>query len=264
MRCDISLLISETEMELLQNQFRIDKSLLYYLPFLVDEIDVATVSNWPTFEVRRDFAFIGNFLHEPNWDAVQYLKTNIWPLIRKSLPEVSMKIYGAYASQKVLQLHKPDEKFLVLGRAENAESVIRSAKVVLAPVRFGAGAKGKLIEAMQCGTPSVTTSIGAESMHGDLQWNGIIADDTEAIANAAIQLYQNENLWKQSQQNGIDIVNRRYSKILFETDFVNHLSAVQENLEQHRQANFFGAILLHHTAASTKYMSRWIEAKNKK
>jgi glycosyltransferase involved in cell wall biosynthesis len=197
LRCDISLLISEVEMELLQKHYKIDRSLLYYLPFLVDGIDQDTIQSWLPFKDRKDFIFIGNFLHEPNWNAVQYLKESIWPLIRKELPEASMQIYGAYPSQKVLQLHNPKERFLVLGRAKNAFEVVSKARVVLAPLRFGAGAKGKLIEAMQCGTPSVTTTIGAESMNGDLAWNGLIADDPKAIAKAAVDLYQDENLWHQ-------------------------------------------------------------------
>ncbi|MBL0013883.1 MAG: glycosyltransferase family 4 protein [Flavobacterium sp.] len=264
LRCDISLLISEMEVELLQKHFKIDQSLLYYLPFLVDAIDQETIQSWLSFEERKDFIFIGNFLHEPNWNAVQYLKEAIWPLIRKELPEASMQIYGAYPSQKVLQLHNPKERFLVLGRAKNAFEVVSKARIVLAPLRFGAGAKGKLIEAMQCGTPSVTTSIGAESMHGNLAWSGSIADDPEAIAKAAVVLYQNQISWKQAQQNGVVIVNERYERSFFEIDFMAHLASLQNNLAPHRNANFMGAILLHHTTASTKYMSRWIEEKNKK
>jgi glycosyltransferase involved in cell wall biosynthesis len=263
LRCDLSLLISEIEMDLLQKQYKIDQRLLYYLPFLVEIIDANTTATWPKYEDRSDFVFIGNFLHEPNWNAVQFLKESIWPLIRKKLPEVSLKIYGAYPSQKVLQLHQPKEKFLVLGRAADAAEVVSKAKVVLAPIRFGAGAKGKLIEAMQCGTPSVTTTIGAESMQGDLPWNGLISGDVEGIAKASIQLYQDEKLWHESQQNGIAIVNQRYAKSLFEEDFITHLLQLQKHLKAHRLENFIGAILMHHTTASTKYMSKWIEAKNK-
>jgi O-antigen biosynthesis protein len=264
LRCDISILISEIEMDLLQNQFKIDKNLLYYLPFLVDEIDEKTTQNWLLFEERKDFIFIGNFLHEPNWNAVQYIKETIWPLIHKELPEASMQIYGAYPSQKVLQLHNPKDRFLVLGRAENAAEVVSKARVVLAPIRFGAGAKGKLVEAMQCGTPSITTTVGAESMQGNLPWNGIIADNPEEIAKAAIEFYNNKTLWQQAQQNGKEIVNQRYSISLFENDFCNHIIAVQHNLKKHRDENFMGAILMHHTLSSTKYMSKWIEEKNKK
>jgi glycosyltransferase involved in cell wall biosynthesis len=263
LRCDISLLISEVEMELLQKHYKIDRSLLYYLPFLLDAIDQETIQSWTSFEDRKDFIFIGNFLHEPNWNAVQYLKESIWPLIRKELPEASMQIYGAYPSQKVLQLHNSKERFLVFGRAKNAFEVVSKAKVVLAPLRFGAGAKGKLIEAMQCGTPSVTTAVGAESMNGDLAWSGNIADDPAAIAKAAIVLYQDQNLWQQAQQNGAVIVNQRYERSLFESDFMKWILSIKGSLKQHRNANFMGAILLHHTTASTKYMSRWIEAKNK-
>jgi len=263
LRCDISLLISEIEMEILETQYKIDPKLLYYLPFLVDEIDEKTTNLWPTFEGRKDFVFIGNFLHEPNWNAVQYLKETLWPLLRKELPEAKLQIYGAYASQKVLQLHQPKERFLIKGRAENAYDVVSKARVVVAPIRFGAGAKGKLIEAMQCGTPSVTTVIGAESMQGALPWNGVISDDIETIVASAVALYQNQELWEEAQQRGIAIVNERYSKTLFEAAFIKHIVEIQQQLKQHRLANFMGAILLHHTTASTKYMSRWIEAKNK-
>lgn len=263
LRSDISLLISESEIDLLQNQFKIDPQLLQYLPFLVDSIDANAASQWPTFEDRKDFIFIGNFLHEPNWDAVQYLKTDIWPLIRKQLPEASMRIFGAYPSQKVLQLHKPEEKFLIMGRAENAIELVKNARVVLAPMRFGAGAKTKLLEAMQCGTPSVTTSIGAESMQGNLAWNGIIADEIPEIVTAAVKLYTDADSWKRAQQNGVVIVNARYSKALFVQDFIYRILETQAHLKKHRSDNFFGAMLQHHTLASTRYMSKWIEEKNK-
>ena len=116
---------------------------------------------------------------------------------------------------------------------------------------------------MQCGTPSVTTTIGAESMNGDLAWSGTIADDSAVIAKAAEELYQDQISWKKAQQNGVVIVNERYEKSLFESDFISRILSIQKSLAPHRNANFMGAILLHHTTASTKYMSRWIEAKNR-
>lgn len=264
LRCDLSLMISEVEMDLLKNQFKIDEKLLYYLPFLVDEINDKTINSWPKFKERKDFVFIGNFLHEPNWNTVQFLKETIWPMIRKQLPEVSMKIYGAYPSQKVQQLHNAKERFLILGRAEDAEKVVKNARIVLAPIRFGAGAKGKLIEAMQCGTPSVTTTIGAEAMQGNLPWNGCIADDIQHICEASIKHYQDENLWKMAQQNGIKIVNERYAKSLFEDDFIDFILKLQKNIKKQRNDNFVGSLLMHHTLNSTKYMSKWIEEKNRK
>jgi glycosyltransferase involved in cell wall biosynthesis len=262
LRSDISIMISEFEIEVLQSVFKIDKKLLYYLPLLLDPINDSTIQNLPLFEDRKDFIFIGNFLHEPNWNAVQYLKETIWPLIKKQLPEVALQIYGAYPSQKVLQLHKPADGFNIMGRADDAQEVVRKARVVLAPLRFGAGIKGKLIESMQCGTPSVTTIIGAESMHGDLPWNGFIADDAQIFANKAVELYQDEKLWQKAQENGFEIIEKRFLKSLFEGDFMKHILEIQTHLKQHRLNNFVGALLQHHTMTSTKYMSRWIEAKN--
>ena len=263
LRCDLSVMISEFEMELLTSEFKIDKALLYYLPFLLEPIPVSAFEKVPSFKERKDFVFIGNFLHEPNWNAVQYLKETIWPLIREQLPQAVLNIYGAYPSQKVLQLHLPKEGFLIKGRALKAQEVISNARIVLAPLRFGAGVKGKLIEAMQCGTPSVTTAIGAESMHNILPWNGFITDDPQSFANEAVQLYNDKKRWLTAQNSGLAIINQRYSKALFAEDFKKQILFLQANLQQHRLTNFMGAMLQHHTMNSTKYMSRWIEAKNK-
>jgi glycosyltransferase involved in cell wall biosynthesis len=263
-RCDVSLMISDYEIELLQSIFKIDKKLLYYLPLLLEPIEDSTIQKLPSFEERHHFVFIGNFLHEPNWNAVQYLKGTIWPLIRKQMPDSILQIYGAYPSQKVLQLHQPKEGFHIMGRANDAQEVVRNARVVLASLRFGAGIKGKLLEAMQCGTPSVTTTIGAESMSGDLPWNGFIADDAEVFADKAVELYQDKNIWLKAQENGFEIMEKRYLKSLFESDFVEHILKVQTDLKPHRLHNFMGALLQHHTLTSTKYMSRWIEEKNRK
>jgi glycosyltransferase involved in cell wall biosynthesis len=260
LRSDVSLMVSEYEMEVLQTVFKINPSLLYYLPLLVESVDL----NPLPFGERQHFVFIGNFLHEPNWNSVQYLNETIWPLIRKQLPTAVLDIYGAYPTQKVFQLHNDKQGFVIKGRAESAKEVISNARVVLAPLRFGAGIKGKLLDAMEYGTPSVTTSIGAESMRADLDWNGSIEDDPQQFANATVQLYQDEISWKQSQQNGFEILKKRYLRDLFEDEFADKLSFLKSNLDKHRKNNFLGQMLYHHSMQSTKYMSRWIEEKNKK
>jgi len=123
--------------------------------------------------------------------------------------------------------------------------------------------KGKLVEAMQCGTPSVTTPIGAEGLSGSLNWSGIIADQPADFANAAVKLYTDISRWKNAQQQGIKIINQRFNKSRFSGKITEHVYELMQNLQDHRLKNFTGRMLRHHSMNSTKYMSRWIEAKNK-
>ncbi|MCW2117832.1 glycosyltransferase [Flavobacterium sp. 7A] len=261
LRCDLSLIISKFEMYVLESVFKVDEKLLFYLPFL---LDTNAISNFVPFDQRKNYVFIGNFLHEPNWNAVQYLKETIWPLIKQQQSDAELHIYGAYPSQKVLQLHNPKQRFHVQGRAVDAQKIISEARVLVAPLRFGAGLKGKLVESMQYGTPTVTTAIGAEAMHEDLPWNGFVENDVDLFAQKMVELYNNEKLWLQSQQYGVEIITQCYDKSLFESQFKTQISNLLVNLFQHRKTNFFGNLLQHHSFNSTKYMSRWIEEKNKK
>ena len=116
---------------------------------------------------------------------------------------------------------------------------------------------------MQTGTPSITTKIGAEGMHQDLKWNGTIAESVTDIAQAAIHLYTNKIAWQEAQQNGIQIINGLYNRTTHEENFAVIIDNLKNTLEQHRATNFIGSMLVHHSLASTKYMSKWIEEKNK-
>ncbi|MGB6153364.1 MAG: glycosyltransferase [Pricia sp.] len=293
-RCDVSLIISSYEMQLLTETLKINQGLLLYLPFMLENLDERSVKSWPSFESRKDFVCIGNGKHAPNIDAIIWLKQEIWPLIRKALPDANLTIYGAYLPERILQMDNTEEGFRVMGWAESADQVLKKARVGLAPLRFGAGIKGKLIDAMQAGTPTVTTSIGAEGMCSsasimdiltgyantktktwgsesadgfddkilDFPWNGLIADTAEDFADAAISLYQNEQEWTQAQQNATPIINKLYDKRLLERKLDAAITAIQDKLKMHRTRNFIGAMLSHHTLTSTKYMAKWIEAKN--
>ncbi len=263
-RCDLSLLISEFEMELLQKQVKIDERILHYLPFLEESFSEEKIMAFPSFEERSGFMTIGNLLHAPNVDSVKFLKKEIWPLIRKQIPNAILTVYGNYATQQIQEFHNENEGFLIKGWAENLEEVMCSSKVCLAPLRFGAGLKGKLLDAMKFGTPSVTTTIGAEGMHGELSFSGIVSDKVESFAKAAVQLYTSEEKWLQAQQNGFQIFKSRFQKSDFKKSFSLKISELKENLHQHRNSNFIGQILQHHSLKSTQFMSKWIEEKNKK
>ncbi len=259
-RCDLSLIISSYEMGLLTNTLKIDKGLLLLLPFMVEALTEAP--NWFEYEERTDFIFIGGGKHAPNVDALNYLKNTIWPLIRQQLPNAKLQIYGAYLPQQVLEMHKPSEGLLVQGRVEAVQSVMQQAKVCLAPLRFGAGIKGKLVDAMRYGTPSVTTKIGAEGMHGILEWNGAIEDDPQAFATAAVKIYTNPIQWERAQTQGKTLINTLYAKNSLAKIFRVTIENLHKTLPAHRRQNFIGSLLQQQSMAATKFMGKWIEEKN--
>ena len=262
-RCDLTLIISHYEMDLLQNQFNISKSLLVYTPFLLESISKEILKSYPSFSERKDFISVGNFLHEPNWNAVLTLKKYIWPKIKKQLPKANLLIYGGYVSEKVNQLHNEKEGFLIKGWIENIEQAYTKARVCLAPLQFGAGLKGKLIDSMQYGTPNITTTIGAEGMQQNLPWNGFIEDNFDVFAQKSVDLYENEQKWNDFQKNGIELINLNFNKVTHEKVLIEIIEILEAKLQQHRTLNFTGKILQHNTLKSTKYMSKWIEEKNK-
>lgn len=262
-RSDLSLIISEYEMNLLENDLKVDKSLLAYVPFIENKLKEEQIKNLPRFSERHHFITIGNFLHAPNYQSVLYLKETIWPLIREQLPKTELHIYGAYASQKVTQLHNAKEGFIIKGFSEDANDVMERARVCLVPLQFGAGLKGKLIDAMKNGTPSVMSEIAAEGLFGILEPNGYIEEEPNEFAIKAVQLYIDETLWKSKQQNGFSILNKRFNKEVVEQAFIERLNLLSNDLETHRFKNTVGQLLQHQTLQSTKYMSKWIEEKKK-
>ncbi|MFJ2426535.1 glycosyltransferase [Pseudomonas sp. NPDC087804] len=259
-RCDLNLMISEVEIQLLQDQFGLPADLLHWCPLMIDP-PTATPR---TFDDREHFLSIGNFRHAPNWDAVLWMKSTVWPLIRAQLPKAQLHLYGAYTPPKATALHNPAQGFHVMNWAEDALQVMSEARVCLAPLRFGAGIKGKLVDAMLCGTPSVTTPIGAEAMHGDHSWPGAVSVSAQALAEEAVRLYRDEAHWQKAQSAGYLLLADRYQHAVHGPALINKLLHCTNNLSQLRTNNFTGSMLRHHLHKSTQYMSQWIEAKNSK
>ncbi|MFT2090780.1 glycosyltransferase family 4 protein [Paraglaciecola sp. 2405UD69-4] len=269
-RCDLSLIISDYELELLLNYYKVPKHLLVHSPFMLEK--PAAPKAGTEFENRQHFISIGNFRHEPNWDAVLWLKQEIWPLIRAQLPKVELHIYGAYPPPKATQLHNSKQGFLVKGWAQDSKQVMEQARVCLAPLRFGAGIKGKLAEAMMCGTPNITTQIGTEGMQMGLPWPGLItqldelqdsASTAELIAENAIKLYQDHTLWMHCQNLGYELLSQNFDATTIENRILEKIEQATNNLDGHRSQNFIGQMLQHHHLKSTQYMAQWIEAKNR-
>lgn len=268
LRSDVTLVISRYEMALLQAHYNVPSSQLFYHPLTTK----ARVTPVDDFDAREHFVHIGNFRHAPNWDAVLQLKQHIWPEIRQALPHAELHIYGAYPPKKATQLHNAKQGFLVKGWAESAEDVVCKARVLIAPLRFGAGIKGKLLEAMRCSTPSVTTWIGAEGIVDEnhyASWPGAICNDDlsnlktrQDFVTQAVALYTQQHHWQAASEKAVSCL-AHFEQHKPQIELVTHLEQLTQTIELHRQGLFMQGLVWHQTLNATKYMSQWIEAKNR-
>lgn len=276
-RSDLTLVISKREMALLKEHYAIPESQLQYHPLAVGR----AIDPIPSFKERSHFIHIGNFRHAPNWDAVLQLKQHLWPSIKKALPHAELHIYGAYPPKKATQLHNDKQGFLVKGWAKDVEAVMANAKVLIAPLRFGAGIKGKLLDAMRCATPSITTWIGAEGIISNDQildtdenadvrlWPGALCSTRTSELNAvqnyvdkAIALYNDENNWNLASIMSKSVLSSFENKQP-DVPFIERMCDLKQTLGKHRSSLFMQSLLWHQTLTASKYMSQWIEAKNK-
>ncbi len=260
LRCDITLIISTFELDLLIHTFKIPAYLLCYLPIWVEP----NLNPCHDFEARKDFIFIGNFYHEPNRNAVFFLKEKIWPSIRKQLPQANLNIYGAYTDNGIQQMHHPASGFWVNGRAAEVQTVMQAHRVCLAPLQFGAGLKGKLLEAMQAQTPSITTTIGAEGIANSKDWPGFVCEDIAEFIDQSICLYTQPDIWRDKVELGNKILAENFNRSRVEPNLYEAINKIQEDITLHRSHNFLGQILQHQTMLSARYLSKYIMAKNKK
>jgi len=153
------------------------------------------------FAMRRDMLFIGSFQHPPNVDAILYFTREIFPSIRKQLPGVKLYVIGDKAPPEVISL--ADEEIVVTGFQADVNSYFNTIKLSVAPLRFGAGVKGKINHSMGFGVPVVATSVGVEGMSLTTEKDVMIADDAPSFAAAAVRLYQSEELWTRLSGNGL-------------------------------------------------------------
>ena len=151
------------------------------------------------FSERRDLLFIGNLAHRPNDDAVLFFMREVYPRLRQKLPDVRLDIIGDNPSSAIAAHNSEDVR--IRGYVPDIEPYLRDRRVFIAPLRFGAGIKGKVGEAMSHGIPVVTTSIGAEGFGLTHGFDVMIADDPESFAAAVQQLYTQKELWQRVAHN---------------------------------------------------------------
>lgn len=159
-------------------------------------------SRGKSFDEREGLFFIGNFNHRPNTDAVHYFMHKVFPLIRSSLPGVKFYVVGSHMPEEIKWYGANDEDVITLGYQREVDSLFESARVFVAPLRYGSGMKGKIGQAFSYGLPVVTTPIGSEGMGLQHEREVMIADDRETFAQMVVQVYRQRELWQRLSCNG--------------------------------------------------------------
>ena len=161
-----------------------------------------------TFAKRRDIVFIGGYQHTPNVDAVQYFVAEIMPLLRKQLPGVRFFVVGSKPPAEIQVLASED--VIITGFVEDLSPLLDKMRVSVAPLRYGAGIKGKIGTAMAVGLPVVATPLAAEGMSLTDGENICVADGAQALADAIIKIYQDEALWNRISDIGLKFADKAW------------------------------------------------------
>jgi glycosyltransferase involved in cell wall biosynthesis len=191
---DLTLVVSPIEIDVLEQECPgLDVRIISNI-IPIDGADV------PGFEGRRNILFIGGFEHPPNVDAVLYFARDIFPLVKASIPEAVFQMIGADPTAEILQLAGQDIQ--VLGYVPEVRHCFDQARLSVAPIRFGAGVKGKVNQSMSFGVPAVVTRVAAEGMYLVHEQSAMIADDPESFADAVGRVWNSRELWERLSING--------------------------------------------------------------
>lgn len=177
---------------------------------LIHELKTKPAQN---FAKRKDLMFIGSYNHLPNKDGLNWFVNTIWPIVRKKQPNLQLNIIGSNIPD---DLFKNDQKsgINVIGFIEDPSKYFESSRVFIAPLRFGAGIKGKILQSIEYGLPVVTTKVGAEGMFLKDNESAMIADEPNEIAAKIYDIYTHKQLWeKTSKSSQLVLVNHFSRKI---------------------------------------------------
>lgn len=191
-KVDLVLSYNEAEHAVIVSH-NLDSSRIARCPWVVE-----LPEHMPQFEQRRGIAFLGNFSHSPNVDAVEYFVREVMPVLRERLPAIVLRIYGSSIPNKILRLAEDDVS--IEGWVPNVSQVYENCRVFIAPLRSGAGIKGKVIGALAFGVPCVLSPIAAEGTGIRDGQEGLIADSPAQWADSIARLYEDRTAWERMHQ----------------------------------------------------------------
>ncbi len=203
-KCDETWVVSETEYLALKRDFP-GKNIrrVSNIHALRDET--------PAFKDRKNILFVGNFRHAPNVDGLKWFLESVWPKVHSERPDIALDIVGGSAPEHLTEI-SGNLNVVFRGHVGDIEKWIDGARINIAPLRYGAGAKGKISQALAFGLPSITTTVAADGMHLTDGESVLVADDAEAFANAILVLYEDENTWNRLSKNGYAIAEEFFSE----------------------------------------------------
>jgi GT2 family glycosyltransferase/glycosyltransferase involved in cell wall biosynthesis len=202
-KSDETWVVSATEQRLLAEKW--PGKTIHVVSNIVD-----TPGSVTRFSLRQDFLFIGSFQHTPNIDGVLFFGQEILPLVWQKLKEAKFYIIGDKPPSSVLAL--ADERVVVTGLVPDVRPYFDSVKLSIAPLRYGAGVKGKINQSMGFGVPVVATSIAVEGMDLTNRENVLVADSPQEFARALIELYTSPSLWETISEAGVEKTRAFYSR----------------------------------------------------
>ncbi len=202
-RSDLTLVVSPVEREILRQESPgLDVRIL-------STIYPSRKGSPPGPEDRRTIVFIGGFEHRPNVDAVLYFAKEIFPMVKARIPEAVFQVIGPSPTPEILELDGEDIQ--ILGYVPDVDPYFDAARLTVAPLRYGAGVKGKVSQSMALGVPTVVSSIAAEGMYLEHGRNAMIADDPARFADAVIRVWSSPELWWRLSENGRGTVHTHFS-----------------------------------------------------
>ena len=201
---DVTIVLSDAEMDNVRDN---DSSInVFKIPLLLN-----IPGRGAPYSRRRDIIFIGGFLHQPNVDSIEYFAKEIWPIVRDKLVDAKLVVIGSNPPDDVCALGKSDARIDIVGFVEDIEPYFDNSRVSIAPLRFGAGIKGKIGTSASYGVPCVATTLAIEGMGLIDGVNVLVADDREKFADKIVCLYSDEQLWNKISENSFEFVQRNYS-----------------------------------------------------
>ncbi|MGL4858865.1 MAG: glycosyltransferase, partial [Enterobacteriaceae bacterium] len=254
-RCDLSILLSQEELYIIR-ELRSEASLAV-LPVVFKQIPGASKS----YEQRRDILFIGSFAHQPNVDAVLYFAKTIFPIIRREIIDIRFKVVGANPPKSIRHLANIPGIDLI-GFVDDLVPLFADIRLSIAPLRYGAGIKGKIGTSLCYGVPCVATPIAAEGMGLTTGKNIVIAETPEQFARDLCEAYLDGELWQRLSTGGHQFALENYSIEVITHQVRTLLFAVNEGWQPIRnrvEIDSYDAFQKHSEKMAQEYQKRVLQ-----